>query len=254
MSGHPVFTFIRLLGALTSAWALCGSALAAPKFDDSMAQRLLACTACHGEQGRAAPDGYYPRLAGKPAGYLYHQLLNFRDGRRHYGLMTRMVDPLTDAYLLDIAQHFASLDLPYPAPQAASMPAAVLRRGETLARQGDAQRRIPACTGCHGVALTGVAPDIPGLLGLPRDYLNAQLGAWQTRQRRAQAPDCMAAIADRLDAGDVTAVAAWLAAQPVPGRGKPVAALPAPAPGAERWRCGSAPAVSADPAVSGARP
>lgn len=25
--------------------------------------------------------------------------------------------------------------------------------------------------------MTGVAPNIPGLLGLPRDYLNAQLGA-----------------------------------------------------------------------------
>ena len=36
-------------------------------FEDTMAQRTLACTACHGEQGRAGPDGYYPRLAGKPA-------------------------------------------------------------------------------------------------------------------------------------------------------------------------------------------
>ena len=51
--------------------------------EDTMAQRTLACTACHGEQGRAGPDGYYPRLAGKPAGYLYNQLVNFREGRRH---------------------------------------------------------------------------------------------------------------------------------------------------------------------------
>ena len=34
------------------------------RFEDTIAQRTLACTACHGEQGRAAPDGYYPRLAG----------------------------------------------------------------------------------------------------------------------------------------------------------------------------------------------
>jgi cytochrome c553 len=224
---------------------LCGTALAAPKFEDSMAQRLLACTACHGEQGRAAPDGYYPRLAGKPAGYLYHQLLNFRDGRRHYGLMTRMVDPLTDAYLLEIAQYFSALDLTYPPPQPPSVPASVLQRGETLARHGDEQRRIPACVQCHGISLTGVAPDIPGLVGLPRDYLNAQLGAWQTRQRRAHAPDCMAQIAERMEAGDVTAVAAWLAAQPVPALAKPASALPELSANAERWRCGSAPAVQA---------
>ena len=39
-----------------------------------MAQRVLACTGCHGPEGRAAADGYYPRIAGKPAGYLFNQL------------------------------------------------------------------------------------------------------------------------------------------------------------------------------------
>lgn len=47
-----------------------GSATAQP-VPDTLAQRAMACTGCHGKQGRAAPDGYYPRLAGKPAGYLY---------------------------------------------------------------------------------------------------------------------------------------------------------------------------------------
>ena len=240
----PAMRTLRASGLLALA-AVVSVALAAPRFEDSMAQRLLACTACPGEQGRAGPDGYYPRLAGKPAGYLYHQLLNFRDGRRHYGLMTGMVDPLSDAYLMEIARHFAALELPYPAPAPTSAPPALLRRGEVLARQGDAARGVPACAQCHGIRLTGVAPDIPGLLGLPRDYLNAQLGAWQTGERRAHAPDCMAQIARRMDAADVSAVAAWLAAQPVPVPSGPAATMPAHTPGATRWRCGSAPAVQA---------
>ena len=37
---------------------------------DTLAQRLVACTHCHGVDGRAGPDGYYPRLAGKPAAYI----------------------------------------------------------------------------------------------------------------------------------------------------------------------------------------
>src|SRR6187402_2918828 len=102
---------------------------AAPPFEDTMAQRTLACAACHGKEGRAGPDGYYPRIAGKPVGYLYNQLLNFRDGRRHYGLMARLLDPLSDAYLLEIARHFASLDLPYAASQRPAVPADVLQRG-----------------------------------------------------------------------------------------------------------------------------
>ena len=189
--------FSFLLQALL-VWFLCSGADAAPPpFEDSMAQRVLACTACHGDQGRAGPDGYYPRLAGKPAGYLHHQLLNFRDGRHHYGLMTRMVDPLSDAYLLEIARHFSALELPYPPPAPVTASPGLLHRGEVLARQGDAARGVPACTQCHGTQLTGVAPDIPGLLGLPRDYLNAQIGAWQTQQRRAHAPDCMAQMRRR---------------------------------------------------------
>jgi cytochrome c553 len=137
-----------LLQALL-VWFLCSGAGGCPAtFEDSMAQRVLACTACHGDQGRAGPDGYYPRLAGKPAGYLYHQLLNFRDGRRHYGLMTRMVDPLSDAYLLEIAQHFSSLELPYPppAPVTASPARAAPRRNNLRAREMRRAGCRPACS------------------------------------------------------------------------------------------------------------
>jgi len=216
------------------------AAAATAPFEDTMAQRTLACTACHGSQGRAAPDGYYPRLAGKPAGYLYNQLLNFREGRRHYGLMTRLIDPLSDAYLLEMAQYFSSLEVPYPAPLPGTAPAALLRRGEQLVMHGDSDRKAPACVQCHGQAMTGAAPNIPGLLGLPRDYLNAQLGAWKAGQRRAHAPDCMKEVVARLSPEDINAVASWVAAQPLPANTHPVDSLPAAAPGSNALRCGSA--------------
>ena len=224
----------RVIGFVLASLALVAGA--APVFEDTIAQRALACTTCHGKEGRAGPDGYYPRIAGKPAGYLYNQLLNFRDGRRHYGLMARLLDPLSDAYLLEFAQHFSALDLPYAPSTAVPAPATVLQRGQLLALQGDTTTRIPACVQCHGQALTGVAPNTPGLLGLSRDYLNAQLGAWKTGQRRAHAPDCMAQIAKELRPEDLTAVESWLAAQPLPADTKPAASLPQrPA-----IRCGSA--------------
>ena len=201
-----------------------------------MAQRTLACTGCHGREGRAGPDGYYPRIAGKPAGYLYNQLLSFRDGRRHYGLMTRLLDPLSDAYLQEIAGYFAALDVPYAAPRPSAAAPEVVDRGRTLALQGDAVKNIPACVQCHGQALTGVVPNTPGLLGLPRDYLNSQLGAWKTGQRQAHAPDCMARIARQLAPEDLTAVSHWLAAQPLPADTRPAARLPQ----APSIACGSA--------------
>jgi cytochrome c553 len=234
------------------------SAQTPARFADDMAERTRACTACHGEQGRAGPDGYYPRLAGKPAGYLHNQLRNFAQGRRHYELMARMVDPLTDAYLGEMAQYFSELKLPYPAPTANNtITPERLAKGQQLVTQGDATRGLPACTQCHGVRLTGVQPNVPGLLGLPLDYLNAQLGAWQTKQRRAHAPDCMAEIVQRMPSEDLIAVSSWLARQPLPADTRPAERPPAGPALPEALRCGSAPELSATrsaPAQSGGRP
>jgi cytochrome c553 len=203
---------------------------------DTMAQRVMACTLCHGQQGRATSSGFFPRIAGKPAGYLYNQLRNFREGRRQNPGMAKLLDPLSDGYLRTIAEHFASLDLPYPPPQTTGAAPAVLARAEVLIRQGDAARELPACAACHGDALTGVQPAVPGLLGLPRDYLIGQLGAWQTGLRHAHAPDCMAQVAQALSPEEVGALATWLSSQPLPSDSHP-----APAPAKDPpLRCGSA--------------
>lgn len=182
---------------------------------DTLSQRLAACTHCHGEQGRAGPDGYYPRLAGKPAGYLYHQLLNFRDGRRTYRPMELLLRHQDDAYLLDMAEHFASQAVPYTPPVVTPLSPEQSARARALVHEGDARRQIPACTACHGTALMGMLPSTPGLLGLPRDYLNAQLGAWRMGLRRAHSPDCMGEIAQRLAPQDISAVSAWLSSRTV---------------------------------------
>lgn len=209
-----------------------------------MAQRMLACAGCHGENGRAAGDVYFPRIAGKPAGYLYNQLRNFRDGRRNYALMTGMMAFLSDRYLQEIAMHFSELDLPYPPPAPMTLTPAQQTLARTLVQQGDARRQIAACTDCHGPALTGFAPHVPGLLGLPRDYINAQFGAWKTGQRHARAPDCMAEVAKTLSTDEVALVSSWLAAQPLPRDTHAVDRLPVPTRVGKRPVCGSAPELT----------
>jgi len=232
----------RLRALARRAAAICLAALplaarAAPAapVPDTIAQRVVACAACHMLKERN--DQFFPRIAGKPAGYLYNQLRNFRDGRRTAPVMTYMVGQLSDDYLREIADYFAGLHPPPPPVQASGLPAAVLERGRLLATEGDAARKLPACVACHGAQLTGVAPAIPGLIGLPRDYVNAQFGAWRNQVRRAQAPDCMAQIATRLSPEDVNAVSGWLASQALTPEARPAATIARPLP----LRCGSAP-------------
>lgn len=207
---------------------------------DTLAQRVAACTSCHGSPDNPPPTQgprYYPRIAGKPAGYLVNQLQNFRSGRRQYPLMTYMVEHLSDDYLREIATYFSTQHLPAPVLARGSLPADQLARGRTLVLQGDAALKVPACIACHGRRLTGALPAVPGLVGLPRDYINAQFGAWRNGTRRAHAPDCMATIAGRLTLADVAAVSAWLASEPLPDDASPAPDVPHPMPLA----CGSQP-------------
>jgi cytochrome c553 len=226
---------IIIYAVLIAALSLLNTSLA-----QNNAKRMQACTTCHGAGstatiGRTANEVYFPRIAGKPAGYLFNQLVNFREGRRHYGLMVGLVEHLNDAALMEMAQYFSQLQLPYPEPQAppSGTSASVMQRGQQLAMRGDASKGINACVSCHGAQLLGAEPAIAGLLGLPRDYMAGQLGAWQTGMRRANSPDCMAQIAKKLSPEDVSAVTIWLAAQPVPVAAKAlpsITALPAALP------------------------
>src|SRR4051794_16813120 len=84
---------------------------AIPRFKqvDSMEARVQRCVTRHGHDGRGTRSGYYPRIAGKPAGYLYNQLVAFRDGTRKYAPMNYLVAYLPDDYLKQMAQHYAKL-------------------------------------------------------------------------------------------------------------------------------------------------
>ncbi|WBS05880.1 c-type cytochrome [Pseudoduganella sp. SL102] len=180
-----------------------------------MEERVRACIGCHGVQGRGVENVYFPRLAGKPAGYLYHQLVAFRDGRRKYLPMNYMLAYLPDGYLMKMAEYFAQQDPPPLRQPAVNRPAQQLVDGRRIVNEGIPGRKIPACATCHGTGLAGREPGIPGLLGLRADYVSAQLGAWRYGLRTAIAPDCMQVIAASLTEPEVAAVSAWLASLPV---------------------------------------
>jgi cytochrome c553 len=185
-------------------------ALPAFKQLDSMEARVQGCTTCHGQSGQGTLDDYFPRIAGKPAGYLYNQLIAFRDGSRRYPPMNYLLAYLPDSYLKEIAEHFARQRPPFAVRERSGIDQATLSRGQTLATTGDIQKGVPACIACHGNGLTGMEPGIPGLVGLRPTYIAAQLTRWRVGERHAAEPDCMKRIASRLSDADILAVSAWL--------------------------------------------
>ena len=111
-----------------------------------MEARVQGCVTCHGQSGQGTSNGYFPRIAGKPAGYLYNQLVAFRDGTRKYPPMNYLVAYLPDAYLREIAEHFAKQRPPFAPKRADRADAATLARGQALAtrRRPAARRSRPA--------------------------------------------------------------------------------------------------------------
>lgn len=179
-----------------------------------MAAHVAACTGCHGERGEGVPNAYFPRLAGKPADYLTNQLVAFRLGRRRYAPMNYLLEFVPDPALRAMAAYFAAEPADPVPPVTPVVSHAVLAEGEALVTRGDAARGVIPCTACHGQALTGLQPAIPGLLGLKASYLTAQLGEWRYGTRVAKAPDCMQTIAANLTEDDATAIAAFLSSLP----------------------------------------
>ncbi len=147
--------FILLLGVL------CGPVHAAPTVPapDTLEARAQGCSTCHGAHGEGVRNLEFPRIAGKPAGYLLHQLQNFRGGQRSYPPMNYLLANLQDDYLAELANYFAvqKVEAPPLAPRATATAG-----GERLVRQGDAARGVPACVLCHGKLLTGMEPGHSG--------------------------------------------------------------------------------------------
>jgi cytochrome c553 len=94
-----VRTLIAVLGLGLSVPAFPVSAQNLGEPPDTMAARVEACAPCHGDRGQGTSDVYFPRLAGKPAGYLYNQLVAFKNGRRKYPPMNYLLEYLTEPYL-----------------------------------------------------------------------------------------------------------------------------------------------------------
>jgi cytochrome c553 len=211
------FFGIGMMFVFSILFGMPSHAADAPSIPDTLPQRIAACTACHGVHGEGTPgSGFFSRLAGKPSAYLARQMQDFQNGLRKYAPMEYTMRQLSPAYMHEIADYFAAQQVPYARSPAPNVSDAVLQRGALLVTQGDASRGVPACMSCHGKELTGVEPSTPGLVGLPYDYISSQLGSWRTHTRGTVAPDCMATIATRLDASDITAVASWLAHHDVP--------------------------------------
>ena len=84
--------------------------------------------------------------------------------------------------------------------------------GARLALKGRWSEGLPACVQCHGATGAGVGNVFPALAGQSALYIENQLRGWQQGARPPGPLRLMKAIASKLSAADIRAVAAYFAA------------------------------------------
>jgi cytochrome c553 len=168
---------------------------------------VLACAQCHARNGGGSDgNGAFPRIAGQSAWYLAKQLRDYASGVRLNAVMAPIAKALSSDDITDVTAYYASANAPYP-PLARPDPA-LIKRGEQLAKIGNAARQLQSCDNCHGPGGTGEPPAIPYLAGQYARYIATELTMWQ-RGSRNQSPDAMADVAKHLDTQEIAAVAAY---------------------------------------------
>src|SRR5690349_4727028 len=117
------------LSAAAGAASVQSSEIPAFKSVDSMEARVQGCVTCHGQSGQGTSNPYFPRIAGKPAAYLYNQLVAFRDGKREYPPMNYLVAYLPDPYLREMADYFSKQRPAFEPKQPSEAAPATVARG-----------------------------------------------------------------------------------------------------------------------------
>ena len=145
---------VTFLFAIALAHAAGFATAATPvEVPNTMAERVKPCVVCHHLEDKTGRGNYYPRIAGKPEGYLFNQLRNFRDGRRYYRPMALLLENLTDQYLQEMAVYFSTLEQPYPPPERVDLLPAKAKLAQKLVNEGDPARNIPACRSIRSSAV-----------------------------------------------------------------------------------------------------
>ena len=183
--------------------------VAALKPGDATAGQAKAavCGACHGLDGNSS-DAQYPKLAGQSEAYIARQLTDFKAGKRQNPIMLGMATPLSEQDMHDVGAYFSTkVSLPGVADQT------LVEHGQELFRQGDSKRGIPACMACHSIDGRGNPGAMyPQLAGQHAQYLQATLKSWHdgTVWGTDAQSKIMPAIAQKLDATDIAAVASYI--------------------------------------------
>ena len=189
---------LPMLLALTVTSVVHAQAPPPPAAGTSLAQKVDVCTTCHGPNGNSASP-QYPVLAGQNARYLYLQLKDFKEGRRHDVQMDPMAASLERDDMLALADYFSKQK---PAPSGFKADPAKVALGKKKTDE-------VLCPMCHLGEFAG-QNEIPRVAGQKYEYVKKQLADFKAKRRTNDAGN-MTSVAATLSDADIDNLAQYIA-------------------------------------------
>jgi cytochrome c553 len=197
----------KFSAAALAALAVCSIEVANVATASDAKASAAVCTPCHGADGNGLPP-IFPRLAGQPAEYTAKQLTDYISGKRKNEAMAAVIAALKPDDVPGLAAHFASL-----APSAGKVEnAALVEAGKKIYFEGNTANGVPGCAGCHEASGAGSKLN-PRLASQHQAYTISQLQAFRSGARNNDKARVMRAAVEQMTAGEINAVAEYLAGQ-----------------------------------------
>ena len=163
-----------------------------------MPAKAGACIGCHGPNGNSTMPGI-PSLAAQNSRYLYLQLRDFQEGRRHNDMMTPMTAGLTKDDMREIADYYSKQKLSSKG----------FKADADKAKLGKAKADETLCAMCHLGEFVG-QNEIPKVAGQNYDYVVKSLTDFKAKTRTNDAGN-MTSVASTLSAADIENLAHYIA-------------------------------------------
>ena len=165
-----------------------------------MPAKAGACIGCHGPNGNSTMPGI-PSLAAQNSRYIYMQLRDFQEGRRHNDMMSPMTAGLSKADMQELATYFSEQKLTNKR----------FKADPDKVKKGIAKADETLCAMCHLGEFVG-QNEIPKVAGQNFDYVVKTLKDFKAKTRTN-------------DAGNMTSVASTLSEEDIENLGHYISGL-----------------------------
>ena len=195
---HALKLPCALITTLACAGALAQTPPAVSAPGAPIDAKVQVCAACHGPNGNST-DPQYPVLAGQNSRYIYLQLRDFKEGRRHDPQMDPMAAPLTRDDMLALADFFSKQK------QASTR----FKADPAKVAAGKKKTDEVLCPMCHLGEFVG-QNEIPRVAGQHYAYVKKQLADFKAKRRTNDAGN-MTSVAGTLSDDDIENLAQYIA-------------------------------------------